>query len=111
MTTHLIPKVHQTKQPGVQRLAAHEVSSLPVAAQPRCLWVQSGSVWVTQVKAVTDNDLPEDIWLASGQSLAMPAGSAWLLEAWQPAELCLTLPLPAPVKRRWRGFSWRRACS
>jgi Protein of unknown function (DUF2917) len=109
MNKQPIANTHQIGRPGTQRLDAHQVSSLPVTAQTRWLSVHAGSVWVTQVKRVTSGTPPEDIWLAAGQSLAMPAGSAWLLEAWQAAEVCLTVPLPAPVKRGWGGFSWRLA--
>jgi Protein of unknown function (DUF2917) len=89
-------------------LAAHEATTLRVTHEPRWLLVNAGSVWVTQVNAVSASESPPDIWLAPGHSLCLPAGTVWVLEAWEPAELSLAMrqvrPEPRAFKRVWRGL-------
>jgi Protein of unknown function (DUF2917) len=121
MKSMLMSDTHQSRvrsesapKPWAWRLARHEATTLNASDEPRWLLVNSGSVWLTQVTAASAHQTPVDIWLAAGQSQRLPAGSTWVLEAWQPAELSLAVggaqrPLPA-LRRGWRSLlSWRQA--
>jgi Protein of unknown function (DUF2917) len=121
MNSMLMSELHQSAKPGIPaarpwawQLAAHDASTLQAAPEPRWLLVSTGSVWLTQVNAMSATALPIDIWLSAGQSLSLPAGTTWVLEAWQPAELSLAVHRAGrerrSFKRAWRGlFSWRQA--
>lgn len=79
------------------------VEPLPVA---RWLAVQDGRLWVTREQA--SGDEPEDIWLEAGQDLYLPAGSAWLVEAWPHARARLIEEPPRrAVKPSGVGRWWR----
>ncbi|MDO9073167.1 MAG: DUF2917 domain-containing protein [Rubrivivax sp.] len=97
---------NQTKLAGTAPwswpLAQREVRTLPAAAVPRWLRVDVGFVWVTQDR----RDAPaEDIWLHAGESLALPAGTAWIVEAWPRAQLSLLQAMPVLS----RGAPWQQA--
>jgi hypothetical protein len=101
-----ISNMHHHPSPWAWHLAGHQAQTLPAAASPRWLLVQAGQVWVTQARQRSPVQPPPDIWLQAGDSLALPAGSAWVLEAWNDADLHLAEPAPTPgarVKRGWRG--------
>lgn len=93
-------------------LAPRQVRTLPAAAVARWLRVDDGCVWVTQQRS----DAPaEDIWLQSGESLALPAGTAWIVEAWPQARLSLLQAMPVfsrggpwPRVRAWLAARLRR---
>ncbi len=113
MNTQPISNLHhaaaaaQPPKPWAWRLAPHQARAVPAAAGARWLLVNAGQVWVTQAQPASASRSPEDIWLQAGDSLALPAGSAWVLEAWTDADLNLAEPEPAPgaaVKRGWRGI-------
>lgn len=122
MNSMLMSELHQSPamarsaaQPWAWRLARHEVTTMKVATEPRWLRVKAGSVWITQVSAVTPAQAPDDIWLAAGQSMCLPAHTVWLLEAWQAAELSVVVPAPSPappceptLKRGWWSLFWAR---
>jgi Protein of unknown function (DUF2917) len=120
MNSLLMPELHQNPvrtvvpaRPWAWQLARHEATTLVAAPEPRWLLVTAGSVWVTQVTAATASDPPADIWLAPGQSLPLPPGSRWVMEAWQAAEVSLAMRVEPPTPRAIkRGLSfWRRAGS
>lgn len=69
---------HQTTQPWAWRLAAREATTLAGAPQPRWLRVDSGRLWVT---ARDGGPHQPDLWLGPGDSLALPPGTAWVVEA------------------------------
>jgi Protein of unknown function (DUF2917) len=114
MKTVLMSKLHQNANPAAPwawHLGAHQASTLAAARAPRWLRVEAGSLWVTQANANAGGPPPDDIWLEAGDSLKLPTGSAWVVEAQAPADVSLVLPSPAAaagVKRGWRGFSWAR---
>lgn len=101
-----------TGQPGHWTLGAGDVrhvSALPVS---RWLAVQHGRLWVTREQPAA-GDEPEDIWLEAGQDLYLPAGSAWLVEAWPHADARLIEEpprrgvTPFGAGRWWRSLrSW-----
>jgi hypothetical protein len=119
MSTLLMPALHQQPdrpasicQPWAWCMAGHEVTTLKASAEPRWLLVSAGSVWVTQVNTMTPGETPDDLWLAAGQSLCLPARSTWVLEAWKPAELSLAVRGGAPAQPAtvgWRAWlPWAR---
>jgi hypothetical protein len=119
MSSLLMSALHQNptrpgpaSRPWAWCMARHEVSTLTATVEPRWLLVGTGSVWVTQVNTMTPGKVPEDIWLAAGQSLRLPARSTWLLEAWLPAELSLAVRGVAqaqPATVGWRAWLvWAR---
>lgn len=100
-------------EPWTWDLASHVATTLQAADGMRWLRVHSGSVWLTQADA-TEQMQAEDIWLSAGQSLALPAGSRWVLQAWPQARLSLLAQPPVVVRdvsgqARARAASSRRA--
>ena len=94
-----------TSAPWLWSLAPHQVRSLPATAVPRWLRVDTGRVWVTQRRS----DAPaEDLWLQAGESLALPAGTAWIVEAWPRAQLSLLQAAPAAGQAAPWGRAWER---
>jgi Protein of unknown function (DUF2917) len=86
------------------------VMPLPAAAQRRWLAVQEGRVWLTRSRRdATEPDMADDIWLEAGQRHALPAGSAWVIEAWPQAQVALLQapPRPAAAAGLWRP-AWRK---
>ena len=106
MTSFLMTEPYQTadsaEAPWLWSLAPRQARSLAAAAAPRWLRVDTGRVWVTERRS----DAPaEDIWLQAGESLALPAGTAWIVEAWPRAQLSLLQAAPALS----RAAPWRQA--
>jgi Protein of unknown function (DUF2917) len=106
--------VHQTSQPWAFQLDGRQAVTLLAERAPRWLRVDSGRVWITARDGGPDSD---DIWLDAGQSLALPGGSAWVLEAWPDAQLSLLQAAPAAFRRAaaasrparrgwWPWWSW-----
>lgn len=115
MTSLFMTEPHQPRvsdeAPWLWPLTPHQVRTLPPAAVPRWLRVDAGCVWVTQQRS----DAPaEDLWLQAGESLALPAGTAWIIEAWPQAQLSLLQAAPvfsraAPWPKAWgRLAAWLR---
>ncbi len=67
-------------------LSPGEVLRIEPARELRWLDVAAGRVWLTPTR---DDDRAVDHWLAAGEGLALPAGSAWVLEAWPSARVAL----------------------
>jgi len=72
-------------------LAPGEVRRIEASAVTRWLDVSAGRVWLTPTR---DDDLAQDHWLGRGDRLALPAGSAWVLEAWPSARVALHQAAP-----------------
>jgi hypothetical protein len=83
--------------------------SLPVDSHDRVLQLVAGQLWLTNTRRDMAPDRPRvgaglidtasadaaerdpsDIWLAAGDSLHLPAGSHWVLQAWPEARMNLT---------------------
>jgi Protein of unknown function (DUF2917) len=98
--------VHQGGCPWAWPLRDREVTTLGAGAVARWLRVDEGCIWITP-RLAGEHD--PDIWLSAGESLALPAGSAWVVEAWPQARLSLLLDVPAAgLSRRGveRASSW-----
>jgi hypothetical protein len=72
--------------PWEWRLAAGEVRRIEPAPVTRWIDVTEGRVWLTPTR---DDDLADDHWLAAGERLVLPAGTAWVVEAWPSARVAL----------------------
>jgi hypothetical protein len=93
---------HQS--PWLWRLATHQVATLAAEPHPRWLKVEEGSLWLTRRESGSDRS--DDIWLCSGESLALPAGSEWVLEAWRAARVSLLQQAPAVRRDGAASTGW-----
>jgi hypothetical protein len=113
METTFMLDEHQSTAPWAWPMAAQEATTLAAEPVPRWLHVNEGCVWVTARQAGPHG---ADLWLGAGDSLALPAGSAWVVQAWPQARLSVLLQAPAAFSRGaqplwgawWRGAWWRR---
>jgi Protein of unknown function (DUF2917) len=108
MNTSLMNNLHQDAAPWSWPLEHRAAATLRAEPAPRWLHVNEGCVWVT---AQDGGPHSEDLWLGAGDSLALPAGSAWVVEAWPHARLSLLLAQPArrpavSSSRAWWQSSW-----
>ena len=93
-------EMHQSGAPWAWLLAPGQATTLAAEPVARWLRVEEGCVWLTRRDGGAQAD---DIWLRAGQSLALPAGSAWVLEGWPQARLALLLQAPVGLSRAPRG--------
>jgi hypothetical protein len=105
---------HQTERPsrlgnGQWALAGERAERIDAAREARWLVVRDGEVWLTRTLA---RGQAEDIWLARGARVRLPAGSAWVAQGWPRARAELLLEPPplsaarlSSLLRAW----WRRA--
>jgi hypothetical protein len=82
--------------------------TLDADRSPRVLRVEQGRIWLTRTRDTLPGSLPRsgageldpgatdgrardtrDLWLAPGETLALPGGSRWVLQAWPEAQLQL----------------------
>jgi hypothetical protein len=93
MSTAFMHEEHRTsdRQPWEWPLERGEVRRIEPAPVMRWLDVAAGRVWLTPTRR---DDRAADHWLAGGERLALPAGSAWVLEAWPSARVALHLASP-----------------
>jgi hypothetical protein len=103
MNQQAMTQTHQAT-PWAWTLDARQAITLLATNGPRWLRVEEGCVWLT---AHHGELAAKDIWLCAGQSLALPAGTAWVMEAWPQARLNLLLAAPAVPSRAATG--WRAA--
>lgn len=115
MKQAFMTEAHQTPQPWAFQLERRQAVTLLAESAQRWLRVDSGRVWITAREGGPDS---EDIWLDADQTLALPAGSAWVLEASPDAQLSLLQAAPAAFKRAaapssrsalhawWQRWSW-----
>jgi hypothetical protein len=82
----LMSESHQTAAPWAARLGLGAAATLAPARVARWLLVDEGCVWATRSVGAGQ---AEDLWIGAGQSLALPAGSAWVLEGWPQAQVTL----------------------
>jgi Protein of unknown function (DUF2917) len=116
-TTELLSDPHQSAAPWLTRMGAGQVLNLPVHVQQRWLRVEQGCLWVTALHHEGPRVAREaDIWLKAGESLHVPAGSAWVLQAWPSAQVLLVQPAGegrrarladaalSSIRRGWRAL-------
>lgn len=108
---------HQSTQPWAFQLERRQAVTLLAEPAQRWLRVDHGRVWITVRDGGPDS---EDIWLEAGETLSLPAGSAWVLEASPQAQLSLLQAAPAAFTRAaapssprasalrgwWQRWSW-----
>ncbi len=115
MTQQPMKETHQKTAPWVWQLAERGATTLAAQPTPRWLQVEDGLLWVTAQQA---GPHAPDLWLGPGDRLALPAGSAWVLQAWPQARMSLLAPpvlkpasassarQPQPAVRAWWQSSW-----
>ena len=110
MNTSAMLNLHHDTTPWAWALHSHAATTLAAAPALRWLRVDAGCVWVTAREAACNGSgAAADIWLHAGQSLALPAGSQWVLEAWPQARLSLLMAAPGGVSReRVSSGLWQR---
>lgn len=89
MSTEFMRELHREQgagSPWEWPLAPGEVRRIAPAPVMRWIDVADGRVWLTPTRS---DDRAADHWLAAGERLALPPGSAWLLEAWPSARVAL----------------------
>lgn len=96
MKPQFMTEAHQSSHPWAFQLEHLQAVTLRAEPAPRWLRVDSGRVWITEREGGPDS---ADIWLEAGQTLALPGGSAWVLEAAPEAQLSLLQAAPAAFRR------------
>lgn len=85
-----------------------QAERLDIGSRGQFLRVVEGWLWLTG--DASDGRPSEDIWLAPGEEMHLPAGSSWVVEARDAGRFQLLLPRQAPCWSAWRalGSAWRR---
>lgn len=105
METPLMQPRHRNAPPWLWQLSACEAATLQPQNAPRWLRVESGLVWVTAREAGPHG---ADLWLNAGESLELPAGTAWVLQAWPQARLSLAVRAPQCERLSRGAGAWAR---
>jgi hypothetical protein len=114
MNQSLMSQQHQSA-PWDWTFDGREAQTVAAAPAPRWLRVEDGCLWLTRRDSHGQRD--DDLWLTAGQSLVLPAGTEWVLQAWPQARVSLLLEAPVPAGRpsgvasqRWwlRSAVWLR---
>ncbi len=105
------PQHNATFPTAAWELPQGQALRLTVGPGPRNLQVLQGRLWLT--RQGTAGAAAEDIWLQSGDEMALESGSEWVAEGWPQARFHLLVPPSACVRRRAPVVSassaWRRA--
>jgi hypothetical protein len=105
---------HEAARAAGWPLATGAVASLAADAAPRLLLVLCGQVWITERVEGGAGRVVDDHWLGAGQTLALPAGSRWIVEAHRGARLVLLQAPPGMARRpsiaatAWRALRQAR---
>jgi hypothetical protein len=83
--------------------------ALAAAGHERRLKVVEGRAWITRTQRLAAGPAPEDLWLAPGEQLVLPPGSAWVVQAVGPLRLRLCEPglSAAPSFSARLAAAWR----
>ena len=93
-------------RPWLWTLAPRRVQRLAPAGRARWLVLECGRVWLT--RSAHSLQTGDDVWLAPGDRLLLPAGSEWVAEAWPEARwVLLEAPQRADGAGRAFGEAWR----
>jgi hypothetical protein len=95
MSTPTMTKGHQSTQVSLARSRALRLAP---SGQPRYLRVTGGRVWLTRSGAGPEG---EDIWLAEGDGLALPAHTEWVAEGWPEAQAVVVAEGPRKRPSAW----------
>lgn len=89
-------------------LLGGEAMRLSVGPGVRELHVTHGRLWLT--REGTAEAPADDIWLASGDSIALESGSQWVAEGWGDTRFQLLVPPQACSRgaHSARASAWRR---
>jgi hypothetical protein len=98
MKTCLMKKAQQ-HDAAAWVLGQGQAMTLSIGPGARVLRVSTGRLWVTKGRAEPDL-LPEDSWLAPGDSLPLESGAVLVAEAWPAARFQLLVPPQACRSRR-----------
>lgn len=127
MTAELMNDAHRAAGCGAAFdwcLSAGAAEALGPTSTGCFVRVEEGALWLTRTldrTALARREQPDDLWLGAGESLWLPAGSRWVLQAWPAARVRLLqapparraaahlAPLGSAVRRRLR--SWGRRLS
>ncbi len=94
------------KRAQVWHLHHRPAHTVKVPASGWWLRVRAGEVWLTQVQ---QGATPKDLWPQAGESLWLPGGSTWVLQAWREADVECLVPLPQwPTQAPRRPPWWSR---
>ncbi len=93
---------HAAGQPWLWRFADDEVRPIKAERADRWVQVKGGSLWLTQTLR---EGSAEDHWLQRGEQLGLPAGSTWVAQGFDGAQVVLLQepPQPAGFARFLRG--------
>lgn len=86
-------QLHHAAPLPTWRLAAGRTVRLAPQRRARQLWVTQGRLWLTTEGRADQR--AEDVVLGPGQWLTLPAGTAWVAEAWEGAGFWLMQAPPA----------------
>ena len=98
MKTDLMNKAQQ-HDAATWVLAQGQAMTLNIGPGARVLRVSAGQMWVTKGRAEADL-LPQDAWLAPGDSLPVESGAVLVAEGWPAARFQLLVPPQACGSRR-----------
>jgi hypothetical protein len=104
MKTSTMTKRHQTTQVVLARSRALRLAPSP---ERRCLRVTAGRVWLTRSGAGPQG---EDVWLAAGDGLPLPAGTEWVAEGWPEAQAELVADALTTAPSAWLA-DWTKLLS
>jgi hypothetical protein len=90
MTTPSLMMNPQQSASDAWSLAPGEVRSLTTGPGERWLRVSEGRVWLTLPGSV--DEPADDVWLETGETVALPEGSRLVLEGWPSARFQLLVP-------------------
>jgi hypothetical protein len=101
MTTELMNESHRAASCGAAFdwcLPGGSAEALDAGPDGCFVRVEEGALWLTRTlgpAALARGEQPDDLWLAAGESLWLPAGSRWVLQAWPVARVRLLQAPPA----------------
>jgi hypothetical protein len=90
MATPTVMSNFQQSQAASWTVAPGEARPLEIGPGSRWLRVTEGRLWLT-VPGTADEPA-QDVWLESGDGVALPAGAQAVLEAWPSAQFQLLVP-------------------
>jgi hypothetical protein len=97
MTSELMQNLQRSTDDAVWALAPGASMTLTAHAHGRLIQACEGRLWVTTQG--TSDRAALDVWLTTGQTLALEPGTDVVLEGWPSARFRLLVPAMAPEAR------------